>query len=252
MIPLRDENPTRTFPVVTLALIAINVVVFLYQISMGLDLSAIQYGLIPAELVHGADRLYTGRSADLPPGVAVRNLDPAWLTVLTSMFMHGSWMHIIGNMWFLWIFGNNVEDSMGKGRFIVFYLLAGVAAAALQTILNTASPVPMVGASGAIAGVLGAYAVIFPGSRVLCLIPLGFVWLTRDLPAWIVLGFWFVIELIRGLGALGMEQAGGVAYGAHVGGFIFGLLLGRMLGGVHPQYGAVHSPYSHSRYMDWR
>jgi membrane associated rhomboid family serine protease len=252
MIPLRDENPTRSIPVVTVTLILINVVVFLYQMMYGLDASAVRYGLIPAELVHGADTLYRMRGGDVLPPEAVRNLDPSWLTVLTSMFLHGSWLHILGNMWFLWIFGNNVEDSMGKGKFVLFYLGAGVAAAALQTVISPGSQIPMIGASGAVAGVLGAYAMMFPGAQVLCLIPLGFVFFTRDLPAWIVLGFWFVIELFRGLGALGVEQAGGVAYAAHVGGFVFGLLLGRSLGGLHPQHGGRHPRAPSRDYMDWR
>lgn len=253
MIPLRDDNPTRSVPVVTIMLIVANILVFLYQMSIGLGTSAFQYGLIPAELVHHANYAYGGRGTELPPGVGVYNLDPAWLTVFSSMFMHGSFMHILGNMWYLWIFGNNVEDAMGKGRFLAFYLLSGIAAAALQIVLGPSSHIPMVGASGAIAGVLGAYLLLYPGSRVLSLIPLGFVWFTREIPAWVVLGFWFVLQLISGLGAIGMQQSGGVAYAAHVGGFIFGLLFGRLMGRADHGFARVSRSYQPQRdYMDWR
>jgi membrane associated rhomboid family serine protease len=253
MIPLRDDNPTRTVPVVTIALIVLNVLAFLYQMSIGLGTSAFQFGLIPAELVHHADFAYGGRGTELPPGVGVFNLEPAWLTVFTSMFMHGSIMHILGNMWYLWIFGNNVEDAMGKGRFLAFYLLSGIAAAALQTVLGPGSQVPMVGASGAIAGVLGAYLLLYPGSRVLSIIPLGIIWFTREVPAWLVLGFWFVIQLFSGLGSIAMQQQGGVAYAAHVGGFIFGLLFGRLMGQAEPPYGRMSRRYTPQRdYIDWR
>jgi len=253
MIPLRDDNPTRTFPLVTIVLIVLNVLVFFYQFSIGLGTSAFQYGLIPAELTQQADLVYGGRGTELPPGVGVYNLNPAWFTIFTSMFMHGGLMHILGNMWYLWIFGNNVEDAMGKGRFIAFYLLSGIAAAALQIVLGPGSHIPMVGASGAIAGVLGAYLLLFPGSRVLCIIPLGFVWFTRELPAWLVLGFWFVLQLISGLGALGMQQTGGVAYAAHVGGFIFGLVFGRLMGRADTGLRPSSRRYTPGQdYMDWR
>jgi len=252
MIPLRDDNPTRTFPAVTIALITLNVLAFLYQHSIGLGTSAFMYGLIPAEVTQHVHLLYGGRGTELPPGVGVYNLNPSWFTVFTSMFMHGSFMHILGNMWYLWIFGNNVEDAMGKGRFIAFYLLSGIAAAALQVVLGPGSQVPMVGASGAIAGVLGAYLLLYPGSRVLSIIPLGFVWFTRELPAWLVLGFWFVLQLMSGLGALGMQQTGGVAYAAHVGGFIFGLVFGRMMGSADSGYRPPRRYTPGSDYMDWR
>lgn len=253
MIPLRDDNPTRTFPVVTITLIVLNVLAFLYQYSIGLDASAYLFGLIPAELSQHVDVAYGGRGTDLPPGVGVYNLNPAWLTIFTSMFMHGSFMHILGNMWYLWIFGNNIEDAMGKGRFIAFYLLSGIAAAGLQIVLGPGSQIPMVGASGAIAGVLGAYLLMYPGSRVLCIIPLVVVWFTRELPAWVVLGFWFVLQLLNGLGALGMEQSGGVAYAAHVGGFIFGLVFGRVMGQAGPGHPPPSRRYTpRSDYMDWR
>jgi membrane associated rhomboid family serine protease len=149
---------------------------------------------------------------------------PSWHTLVTSMFMHGSWMHIIGNMWFLWIFGNNVEDSMGRGRFVVFYLLAGLAAAAMQIATDPASPVPMVGASGAIGGVMGAYVVLYPRVRVHMLVFLGFFITTIGVPAYLMLGYWFVLQLLGGLPSLG-GGAGGVAFWAHVGGFVAGVAL---------------------------
>ncbi|MCC2669455.1 MAG: rhomboid family protein [Armatimonadetes bacterium] len=250
MIPLHDENPTRTTPVLTIILIVINLLVFFGQQSMGLDASALIFGLIPAELVHNANNAYPPGALGYEGSVTLYNFNPAWLTVFTSMFLHGSWMHVIGNMWFLWIFGNNVEDQLGKGRFLLFYLLAGVAAAGLQIAIGPGSEIPMVGASGAVAGVLGAYAVIFPGSRVLCLIPLGWIWFTRDLPAWLVLGFWFVLEFLRGTLSLGAHVTGGVAYAAHVGGFIFGLVIGKILGGASFRGG--RRPEPRPDFMDWR
>lgn len=246
MIPLRDENPTSKTPVVTILLIALNVAVFLFQLSVGLDRSVYLFGLIPAELVGGADRLYTGRRLGLPEGATIQNLDPSWMTVFTSMFMHGGWLHILGNMWYLWIFGNNVEDDMGHGKFLGFYLLSGLAAAAAQTVMGTDSPIPMVGASGAIGGVLGAYLVLFPGSRVLCLITT-FIITTVELPAWIVLGFWGVLQVLSGVWGMLGPQSGGVAYAAHVGGFACGMILGRVLGQVR------RPPSQRQReYVDWR
>jgi len=231
MFPLHDDNPTRSAPALTIALIAANVLVFLYQISLGLDFSAFAYGLVPAELMQGADHLYAGRRLGLPPGTGVRNLDPAALTVLTSMFMHGGWLHLIGNMWYLWLFGNNIEDALGRARFPVFYLTCGGLAALSQVLLSPASLVPMVGASGAVAGILGAYLVTFPGSRVTTLVTLGFFWQTVQIPAGIVLGFWFVLQFVSGLGALGLPaNTGGVAYAAHVGGFVAGMVLIRLFG----------------------
>jgi membrane associated rhomboid family serine protease len=229
MFPLRDENPTRTFPAVTLLLIAANVVVFLAQLGVDIQRSVLEFGLIPAELLQGADRAYAlqvqGGGESL-----IRNYEPAWATLFSSMFMHGGLLHIAGNMWFLWIFGNNVEDAMGRIKFPLFYVTAGLAAAGAQILTNPDSPRPMVGASGAIGGVLGAYLVLFPGSRIITLIT-AFVLTTVELPAVVVLGFWFVIQIASGL----VDSAsGGVAYAAHVGGFVAGLILGRLLAEVHP------------------
>ncbi len=248
MLPLHDENPTRSTPVITFALIAANAAFFFYQLSMGLDVSVVKMGLIPAELVHAADRVYVGgRGSGLPPGLEIRNLEPAWATVFTSMFLHGGWMHILGNMWFLWIFGNNVEDALGKVKYLLFYLACGAAAAGAQTVLNTNSQIPMVGASGALAGIMGAYLVLFPGSRILCL-TMFLVITTVELPATVVLGLWFVLELVRGLGKIGSD-VGGVAYAAHVGGFVFGWLFIRLMG-AHPH--ARPRRYAPRADIDWR
>ena len=147
------------------------------------------------------------------------------LNVLTSMFLHGSWMHLLGNMWFLWLFGNNVEDAMSRPRFVVFYLLSGLAAALLQVVAEPGSAIPMVGASGAISGVMGAYLVLFPRVRVFTLLPLGFIFTTVALPAWVMLIYWAVLQLFGGFVKIGAEPGGGVAFWAHVGGFIAGVVL---------------------------
>ncbi len=214
MIPLHDDNPTTRFPYVTIGLIAACTLVFLWQQSLppgAAQQVVYSYGMIPAVLF-GEARL----SADL---AAV----PAMVSVLTSMFMHGGWMHLIGNMLYLWIFGNNIEDATGHGRFIAFYLLCGVAAAMSQALQDPASAVPMIGASGAIGGVLGAYALLFPRARVLVLVPLGFFITTIRIPALLVLGFWFVLQFVQS--AMAPAGAGGVAYWAHIGGFLAGLVL---------------------------
>ena len=216
MIPFADENPTRTLPVVVFALIAANVVVLLYQLS--LPPSALQafistWAAVPAKITHGAP---------VAPGLPY----PAWITILTSMFMHGGLLHLGGNMLYLWIFGNNIEDALGHVRFLFFYLLCGVLAMAAQVLVAPGAGVPALGASGAIAGVLGAYAVRYPRARVLTLLLL-FPFLIRvvRLPALWVLGFWFVLQLIPGALSLGFHQAGGIAYFAHIGGFLAGCLL---------------------------
>jgi membrane associated rhomboid family serine protease len=213
MIPLRDDNPSSIAPVVTVALIAACVLVFLWELSFGAGGQRIIYalGVVPASLL--------GR-AELPPELA---LVPPWATVLTSMFMHGGWMHLIGNMLYLWIFGDNVEDSMGHGRFVVFYVLCGAAAVFAQALPDPASEVPMVGASGAISGVLGAYLLLYPHARVLVVIPLGFILQTMRIPAGLVLVLWFGLQLLSN--AMAQAGQGGVAFRAHIGGFIAGMLL---------------------------
>jgi membrane associated rhomboid family serine protease len=212
MIPLRDDNPVRTVPVLTYALIVGCVLLFLWQVSLGARMEAAiyAYGLIPDVLLG---------DARLPPELA---RVPAWLTVFTSMFLHGSWMHLIGNMLYVWIFADNVEDRLGHGRFAVFYLLCGVAAALAQALPDPDSQIPMVGASGAISGVLGAYLLMFPRAHVLVLLPLGpFSQLTR-LPALLVLGLWFALQLLSEMVA---PADAGVAFRAHIGGFVAGLVL---------------------------
>ena len=226
MIPLRDNNPTRHFPVVTVAFIAMNVAVWLFYQLPDLEGSVIRSGFFPCEV----------ENACRAPG-------PGWqVDAVTSMFMHGSWIHIIGNMLFLWIFGNNVEDSMGRVRFVAFYLLSGFAATALQSFVTfqfgTAEDtvVPNVGASGAIAGVLGAYLLLFPHARVLTIILL-FVIVPIEVPALFFLGGWFVFQLWQGgfdLFAPTGSGTGGVAFFAHIGGFVFGLLTIYLFAGRRP------------------
>jgi len=214
VIPLHDDNPTTIKPFLTIAFIVSCSVIFLWQLSLGtrgFEMAVYRLGVIPAALL--GDKT-------LPPELA---MVPPTLTVFTSMFMHGGWMHLIGNMLYLWIFGNNIEDAMGHVRFVVFYLLCGIAAVFAQALPNMESTIPMIGASGAISGVLGAYLLLFPRAHVLVLVPLGFFTRTMYLPAMVVLGFWFLLQLINS--ALADPGQGGVAFGAHIGGFIAGMVL---------------------------
>ncbi|MBI2061531.1 MAG: rhomboid family intramembrane serine protease [Nitrospirae bacterium] len=217
MIPLRDANPTRTFPIVTVGLIALNVLVFLYQ-AMGTanpQAFVMTYGAIPRVVLGAGAAAYSG--GPWPP-----------LTILTSMFLHGGFFHLGGNMLYLWIFGDNLEDRMGKVRYVVFYLICGAAAAGTHILTAPSSPVPMVGASGAISGVLGGYVLLFPRAKVMTLFFWG--WFTRivPLPAVWVLGIWFLMQVLNGLPSLAFANMGGVAWFAHVGGFIAGFLLVRL------------------------
>jgi len=212
MIPLKDDNPTETTPVVTVGIIVACTLVFFYQLSLGPGAGerfVYQYGAIPA-VIFG--------KAGLPPELLAL---PVSASLISSMFLHGGFMHIIGNMLYLWIFGNNIEDVMGHGRFVVFYLVCGVIAALSHALFDPASTVPMIGASGAISGVLGAYLLLFPRTHVLVLIPLGFFTRLMYIPAGFVLGFWFVLQVISGTAAAG----GGVAWFAHIGGFLAGMAL---------------------------
>ncbi len=214
MIPLSDDNPTRIRPIVTIGFVVACVLVFLWQVShdpRGQQIIVYRLGAIPATLF--------GEAA-LHPDIA---LIPPALTVMTSMFLHGGWMHLIGNMLYLWIFGNNVEDAMGHVRFVVFYLLCGALAVFAHALPNAGSDVPMVGASGAISGVLGAYLLLHPHARILILIPLGFLSQLVRVKAMWVLGFWFLMQLVNTL--VTTSERGGVAFGAHIGGFIAGMLL---------------------------
>ena len=226
MIPIKDDNPTLRTPVITYGLIALNLAMWVLVQGMGSDPaladSVCRLGLIPGEFLHNVP---AGTTVPLGPNdVCVLGEGPSWYTPLTSMFMHGGWMHIIGNMWFLHIFGNNVEDSMGRFRYVVFYLLCGLAAAMTQTLLDPNGKIPMVGASGAIGGVMGAYVVLYPRVQIHMLIPI-FVILTRIVvPAYFMLGYWFLIQLLSGWGSIG-QAGGGVAFWAHVGGFVAGAAL---------------------------
>jgi len=214
MIPLHDDNPVDGFPVLTVATIAVCVLVYFWQTSLGPEGGqAIVYslGVVPAVLLN---------KLQLPPQLY---LVPAEITVFTSMFMHGGFMHLAGNMLYLWIFGNNIEDAMGRLRFMVFYLVCGLAAVVGQTIQDPDSQIPMIGASGAISGVLGAYVLLYPHARVLVLIPLGFIMQLVRLPASWVLGLWFVLQLVSS--AMTNPEGGGVAWFAHIGGFIAGMAL---------------------------
>lgn len=212
MFPLHDDNPTAIKPYVTISLIAICVLVFLWQVSLGpaIQQTILSLGVIPSVLFH---------IKSLSPELVVV---PPTMTILTSMFLHGGWMHLIGNMLYLWIFGNNVEDVMGHGRFILFYILCGTAAVFAQAIPDPQSDIPMVGASGAISGVLGAYLLLYPHARILVAVPLGFYIFTTRLPAGVVLGLWFLLQLINSAFTVG---EGGVAFGAHIGGFVMGMAL---------------------------
>jgi membrane associated rhomboid family serine protease len=223
MFPYRDDNPTLETPLVTFVIIAANAAVWILVQGMGQDpalaRSVCELGLIPGEFL---GRVVPGTSFPLSPGETCVLGAPHWFTPLTSMFLHGGWLHLIGNMWFLWVFGNNVEDSMGHVRYLAFYLLCGLAAAATQTFVSPSSIVPMVGASGAISGVMGAYVILYPRVRVHMLVFL-FVFVTRIVvPAYLMLGYWFLLQLLGGSAAQG---EGGVAFWAHVGGFVAGAAL---------------------------
>ena len=226
MIPYRDDNPTLSTPVITIALIGANVLVWLIVQGMGqqpqLAESVCTLGLIPGELLQ---RVPAGYSIPMGGGLSCQLEGVShWSHIFTSMFLHGGWLHLLGNMWFLWLFGNNIEDSMGSGRFLVFYLLCGMVAALSQVFTSPASPIPMVGASGAISGVMGAYVVLYPRVRIHMLIFLG-IFITRIIvPAWVMLGYWFLLQLVSGLPGL-QEATGGVAFFAHVGGFVSGAVL---------------------------
>ena len=225
MIPYRDENETQRRAIVTGTIIGINILSWLALQGAGADLplakSVCNLGLIPGELT---GLLPPGRGFPMGPG-AVCLTDPGRQVshLITSMFLHGGWMHLIGNMWFLWIFGNNVEDSMGRLRFAAFYLLTGLAAALGQVVADPDSIIPMVGASGAISGVMGAYLILYPRVKVYALIPIFIFFTSIALPAWAMLGYWFLIQLVSGLFADG--EMGGVAFWAHIGGFIAGVVL---------------------------
>ena len=226
MFPYHDENATRRPAIITGAIIGLNVLMWLGIQGAGTTIplakSVCALGLIPGELtglVPAGTRFPMGEGllCATDQGRQVSHL-------FTSMFLHGSWMHLLGNMWFLWLFGNNVEDSMGRLRFVAFYLIAGLAAALGQVLTNPSSAIPMVGASGAISGVMGGYLILFPQARVYTLVPIGFFITSIALPAWMMLGYWFLIQFVSGLASFGGDM-GGVAFWAHVGGFVAGVAL---------------------------
>ncbi len=273
MLPLRDNNPTARFPVVTVALIAICIAVFLWQLSFptnrrldqagfgSIDQSSLEYGAIPYRITHpstgdcsiGAVAEVQGQfeAGVVCPGTArydaavarsrtnpnsglgpfAIDQKPWWVTLFTSMFMHGGWLHIAGNLLFLWVFGNNVEDRLGRVKFLLFYLLAGLIAVYTQALIDPLSTAPTIGASGAIAGVLGAYALLFPRARVLTLIFIIFFVTLVEIPALILLALWFILQFLPALGQVAVHSGGeqGVAYFAHVGGFLFGLAVAGLL-----------------------
>jgi len=214
MIPLRDKNPSRTIPFVNYSLITANVLVFFFEMSHGRGMSKFifHYGLVPANFIASLNSLHIGIKTVIP--------------FFTSMFLHGGWMHLGGNMLFLFVFGDNVEDQFGHLKYLVFYLIAGLAAASMQIYMFPGSDIPMVGASGAIAGVLGAYVFMFPSARVTTLVPIFFFFQIIELPAFIFLGIWFVMQILSGMFSLGIGgDAGGVAWWAHIGGFAAGAIL---------------------------
>ncbi|HEV2288109.1 MAG TPA: rhomboid family intramembrane serine protease [Candidatus Acidoferrales bacterium] len=215
MIPLKNLRSSATFPAVTLAIIIANFLVFFYQISLpdrALQSFVMAYALVPARIPLAVSGSHV-------------TMAQAFLPFFTSMFLHAGWLHIIGNMWFLWLFGGNVEDRLGHLPYLGFYLLCGLGAGAAQTLFSLGSTIPSLGASGAIAGVLGAYIVFFPSSKILTLVTLFFWWFFARLPAVLFIGLWFVIQFLSGISSLGSAASGGVAWWAHVGGFLLGVLL---------------------------
>ncbi|MEZ5558884.1 MAG: rhomboid family intramembrane serine protease [Pseudomonadales bacterium] len=238
MFPISDDNPRLRTPYATVLIIAINALIWGLLQGFGspyrLAESLCLHGLVPGDLLGLVD---PGTTIALGKNLVCQldgRSNPG--TLISSMFMHGGWLHIIGNMWFLWVFGDNVEDALGPVRFVLFYLLCGLAAAGAQIVGDPHSTVPMVGASGAIGGVMGAYALLYPRVRVNLLIFLGFYVTTIGVPAVFMLGYWFLLQLLQGLPALG-QQEGGVAFWAHVGGFVAGIVLiklAQLLGQIHP------------------
>ncbi len=211
MIPIKDDIPTHLFPLVTIGFIVLNILAFFYQVSLGKaeEQLLLTYGAIPFDLMH-----FTERDFSLP---AIP------ISIVTSMFLHGNIIHLGGNMLYLWIFGNNIEDVMGHTRFVLFYLLCGSIAVYSHAGINAQSHIPMIGASGAVSGLLGAYMLLFPRARILTLVPLGFFMTTMRIPALIFLGFWFLLQILPALSAPG--GIGGIAWFAHIGGFLAGLTL---------------------------
>ncbi len=236
MIPISDSNPTRHWPIVNWTLIALNIVVFVYELTLrsrSLDHLIGLWGVVPSHILYGLSHPF------LTP-VSV------WLTLITSQFLHAGWAHILGNMLFLWVFGDNIEDVLGHLTYLLFYLTSGVIAGLAQAFVSGPSLVPSIGASGAIAGVLGAYIVLFPWTRISMLIPFFILFWTIDIPALFVIGWWFVQQFFYGIGELSTGAAEGVAFWAHIGGFITGIIL------ILPFVGRAQRPRrAPAYYRDW-
>jgi membrane associated rhomboid family serine protease len=253
VFPYHDENQTQRTAYVTLTLIALNVLAWVLVQGAGsagsLAQSVCEFGLIPGELTAS---LPAGTRFPMGEGlVCVTDPGRQFTNLVTSMFLHGSWMHLLGNMWFLWLFGNNIEDSMTRPRFIAFYLLCGLAAALAQVFANPSSAVPMVGASGAISGVMGAYLVLFPRVRVFTVVPLGFFITSIPLPAWVMLIYWAALQVFGGVTSITAAQTGGVAFWAHLGGFLAGVVLVKLF--ERPDRVAQHkSRHWRPRRVGWR
>lgn len=231
MIPIKDYNPTRNFPLITVIFIVVNVLAFIQDRLTGhYEPMLVETARGMAQVNHFVGGL-TANFALVPARLAA---DPgsSWINVFTSMFLHGNWLHIGSNMLFLWIFGNNIEDVMGKLRFIVFYLCCGIAAAAAQFISAPASTVPMIGASGAVAGVMGAYLVLYPHARILTLLPIFFFFTFIEVPAYLIIGYWALLQFISANWLDAGSAKGGIAYFAHIGGFVAGILLLFLFGGT--------------------
>jgi membrane associated rhomboid family serine protease len=232
MIPLRDNIPTRRFPVVTVLLIALNVVAFLYdQMTGHTEIARVLTNRGVAEVEHfvgGISERYA-----LIPAEVTQNFSLAWLTIFTSMFLHGGWLHLGGNMLSLWIFGNNVEDTLGRVRYLLFYLACGAAGALAHIYTDPTSTIPTIGASGAVAGIMGGYLILFPHAQILTIVPLFIVSTLMDVPAILVIGFWALLQFLSAnwLGGGDMLRGGGVAYMAHIGGFVAGVVLILLMGG---------------------
>ncbi len=215
MIPIRDRNPSGTFPYVTIGIIVINILIFLYELSLGSGLGEfiMKFGVVPLKVS------YYSQASDL-------TFINTFFPFISSMFLHGGFIHLIGNMWFLWIFGDNIEDKLGHFKFILFYILCGLIASSVHVFFNSQSNVPCIGGSGAIAGVLGAYMITFPHARVVTIVPLFIFIQVMELPALVVLGFWFVIQFFNGAASITASASGtGVAWWAHIGGFAAGVII---------------------------
>lgn len=242
MIPLHDNIPSRTTPFVNYAIIGITSVVFFIQLTTPEEAKLVErYGMIPARVVHPDQPVKVNQYERTPDGklkvVSERDAAPAgvpaWLTLVTCVFLHGGWMHFLGNMWFLYIFGDNVEDCFGHGKYALFYLGWGVAASAMHLVTAPGSTIPTIGASGAIAGVMGAYFLLYPHAKVMAIIPLFILFYTVVLPAPVFLGVWFLIQLFQGTVSISGTEVAGVAWWAHIGGFVAGLAIAWLLRSSH-------------------